>query len=165
MPRESRASRVWVLWRISVVTRARFSYLRSSDAMPPPSPSGPETYLDRVVGPAMAAEPFLRRVGPSPSESGGVLTRTLDFGESPVTWNYRWIGAVAVALSLAGSPAKAQFYGGGYWGAGYAGGQTIQGSALQGAGAYAMGVGRYNVETAQARSINADTAMRWNQYM
>ena len=28
-----------------------------------------------------------------------------------------------------------------------------------------MGMGRYNVETAQARSINADTAMQWNQYI
>jgi hypothetical protein len=81
-----------------------------------------------------------------------------------VTWNYRWIGAVAIGLSLATSPAKAQWYGGGYWG-GYGGGQTVQGSELQGAGMYAMGMGRYNVESAQARSINADTAMRWNQYM
>src|SRR5262249_40142323 len=29
---------------------------------------------------------------------------------------------------------------------------------------YAMGAGMYNLDTAQARSINADTAMRWNQY-
>ncbi len=34
-----------------------------------------------------------------------------------------------------------------------------------GAGMYAMGAGRYNVETAQANSINAATAMEWNQYM
>jgi hypothetical protein len=31
-------------------------------------------------------------------------------------------------------------------------------------GIYAMGQGQYNLNTAQARSINADTAMRWNQY-
>ena len=30
---------------------------------------------------------------------------------------------------------------------------------------YAMGMGRYNVDTATARSINTDTAMRWNQYV
>jgi hypothetical protein len=30
---------------------------------------------------------------------------------------------------------------------------------------YAMGMGRYNVDTAAATSINANTAMRWNQYM
>ena len=81
--------------------------------------------------------------------------------------NYRWIGVIA--LTLAGGSAEAQFYGGGYWGGGYGGyggaGSTAQGSILQGAGMAAMGMGRYNVETAQARSINSDTAMRWNQYM
>ena len=34
----------------------------------------------------------------------------------------------------------------------------------QGAGQFAMGAGVYNLDTAQARSINADTAVRWNQY-
>jgi len=29
----------------------------------------------------------------------------------------------------------------------------------------AMGAGRYNVDTAQARAINAETALQWNQYM
>jgi hypothetical protein len=32
-----------------------------------------------------------------------------------------------------------------------------------GLGAFAMGAGQYNVNTAQANSINADTVMRWNQ--
>jgi len=32
-------------------------------------------------------------------------------------------------------------------------------------GAFAEGAGVYNVQTAQARSINANTAMRWNQYI
>ncbi len=88
-----------------------------------------------------------------------------------MTCNIRWIGGVIVALTLtlAGGSAQAQpFYGGGYWGGGGGavfGGSTVQGSILQGAGAYAMGMGRYNVETAQATSINSDTAMRWNQYM
>jgi hypothetical protein len=78
--------------------------------------------------------------------------------------NYRWIGVIA--LTLAGGSAEAQFYGGGYWG-GYGGGgvSTAQGSALQGAGMAAMGMGRYNVETAQARQINSQTTMAWNQYM
>ena len=79
-----------------------------------------------------------------------------------MTCTYRRIAAVAVMLGLAGAPAQAQFYGGGYWGGGA---QTVAGNQLQGAGMYAMGMGRYNVETAQARSINANTAMRWNQYM
>ena len=38
-------------------------------------------------------------------------------------------------------------------------------AALQGAGYYAMGAGVYNLDTAQARSINADTAMRYNDYV
>jgi hypothetical protein len=78
-----------------------------------------------------------------------------------------WI--TLAALTLAGGSAQAQFYGGGYWGGGYGGyggaGSTAQGSILQGQSMYAMGMGRYNVETAQARSINSNTAMRWNQYM
>ena len=32
-------------------------------------------------------------------------------------------------------------------------------------GAYAAGAGYYNQSTAVARSINADTVMRWNQYV
>jgi len=32
-------------------------------------------------------------------------------------------------------------------------------------GAFAAAAGQYNVETAQARSINAQTAMQWNDYM
>ncbi|WP_435008559.1 hypothetical protein P12x_005767 [Tundrisphaera lichenicola] len=82
-----------------------------------------------------------------------------------MTCNYRWIGAVAVGLALTGTPARAQFYGGGYWGGGYGGGQTPQGDMARGAGVYAMGAGQYNLDTSQARSINADTAMRWNQYI
>jgi hypothetical protein len=85
-----------------------------------------------------------------------------------VTCNYRWIGAVAIVLALAGSSAEAQpIYGGGYWGGGYGGGggQTVQGSIAKGMGVYAMGAGQYNLDTAQAASINSDTAMRWNQYI
>jgi len=64
---------------------------------------------------------------------------------------------------MTGRDARAQWgYGG--WGWGGWGAATPQGSALQGAGQYAMGAGMYNLDTAQARSINADTAMRWNQY-
>src|SRR5262249_21701942 len=33
------------------------------------------------------------------------------------------------------------------------------------AAAYAMGAGVYNYDTAVARSINADTAMKWNDYV
>ena len=83
-----------------------------------------------------------------------------------MTWNFRWIGAAAVLLGLAIAPAEAQFYGGGGWGGGGAfGGSTPQGDMARGAGMYAMGMGQYNVQSAQARSINANTAMQWNQYM
>jgi hypothetical protein len=86
-----------------------------------------------------------------------------------VTCYTRWIGGVIVALTVAAGSAEAQpFYGGGYWGGGYGGGgagSTVQGSMLQGGGVYAMGMGRYNLDTAQARSINANTAMQWNQYI
>jgi hypothetical protein len=72
------------------------------------------------------------------------------------------VGLVLV-FSVTGRNAHAQWgYGG--WGWGGWGAATPQGSALQGAGYYAMGAGMYNLDTAQARSINADTAMRWNQY-
>ncbi len=78
----------------------------------------------------------------------------------------RWIGGVIVALTVATGSAEAQpFYGGGYWGGGAFGATTAAGSALQGGGVYAMGMGRYNLDTAQAASINSDTAMRWNQYI
>jgi hypothetical protein len=111
------------------------------------------------------------RVDPASSETDGCPLASFDtLGELPVITNYRWIGAITIALALAGGSAEAQpFYGGGYWGGGYGGyggaGSTVQGSMLQGAGMAAMGLGRYNVDTAQARSINAQTAMQWNQYM
>jgi hypothetical protein len=83
----------------------------------------------------------------------------------------RW--APILAIALASSPwasALAQYgyypygYGGYGWG-GWGGSSTIAGSTAQGLGAFAAGAGYYNVQTAQARSINADTAMRYNQYM
>jgi hypothetical protein len=54
-------------------------------------------------------------------------------------------------------------YGGFGWG-GW-GGQTAQGDIARGLGAYAAGAGYYNQQTAVANSINADTVMRWNQYV
>ena len=69
-----------------------------------------------------------------------------------------WLGV------LAGS-AQAQYWGryGGY--GGYGGGQTVAGSAMQGMGVLAAGAGQYNVQTAQANAINANTAMQYNQYL
>jgi hypothetical protein len=82
------------------------------------------------------------------------------------------LAAVVVALQLpGGGVARAQYYyppGYGAWGWngwGGGGGSTVQGNVAQGLGAFAAGAGVYNQETAVARSINADTAMRWNQYL
>jgi hypothetical protein len=78
---------------------------------------------------------------------------------------YRWIGVIA-ALTLSGGSAEAQFYGGGYWGGmGMGVGSTAQGSELAGSAMLAAGLGSYNLQSAQAKSINADTWMRFNQYM
>ena len=80
---------------------------------------------------------------------------------------------IAGSLLLLAAPARAQpiyggMHGGGYWGGGgYGGaGSTVQGTAsLQGLGMLAVGAGQYNVDTAQANAINANTAMQFNQYM
>ena len=42
-------------------------------------------------------------------------------------------------------------------------GQTVPGDILRGRGYYLRGAGWYNLHTAEARSINVDTAIRWNQ--
>jgi hypothetical protein len=73
------------------------------------------------------------------------------------------------ALMLAGvltaaSPARAQYGYGGGWG-GWGGASTPGSSMARGLGMMSMGAGMYNRNTAQARSINANTAMRWNQAM
>ena len=79
--------------------------------------------------------------------------------------------AVAIALGAAhGASARAQYgyyphgYGGYGWG-GWGGAQTPQGNMARGMGAYAAGAGYYNQSTAVARSINADTTMRFNEYV
>jgi hypothetical protein len=72
---------------------------------------------------------------------------------------------LAAVLALQGEPARAQYgwpvgrYGFGGWGA------TPQGDIARGAGALAAGAGQYNAQTAAANSVNADTAMRLNQYL
>ena len=67
------------------------------------------------------------------------------------------------AVLTAASEARAQYgYGGGWggWGA-----STPGSSMARGLGMLGMGAGMYNRSTAQARSINVNTAMRWNQAM
>jgi hypothetical protein len=80
---------------------------------------------------------------------------------------HRWlrmsVGAVLL-FSLTGRDARAQWgYGG--WGWGGWGASSAVGDAAAGAGMYAMGAGVYNLNTAQARSINADTVMKFNDYV
>src|SRR5208283_4978782 len=76
--------------------------------------------------------------------------------------------SVFALLLIQGACAQAQWgYPGGYGGYGWGGwgGQTAQGDFARGLGAYAMGAGYYNQQTAVANSINADTVMRWNQFV
>jgi hypothetical protein len=68
-------------------------------------------------------------------------------------------------LSMSGREARAQWWGYGGWGWGGWGAATPASAALQGAGYYAMGAGMYNLNTAQAANINAQTAMQWNDYV
>src|SRR5262249_30985392 len=64
-----------------------------------------------------------------------------------------------------GREARAQYWGYGGWGWGGWGAATPESAALQGAASYAMGAGVYNLNTAQARPINAQTGMQWNDYV
>ncbi|MGO9913329.1 MAG: hypothetical protein ACLQIB_01255, partial [Isosphaeraceae bacterium] len=80
----------------------------------------------------------------------------------------RACASVFALLFIQGACAQAQWgYPGGYGGYGWGGwgGQTAQGDIARGLGAYAMGAGYYNRQTAVANSINTDTVMRWNQYV
>jgi hypothetical protein len=84
------------------------------------------------------------------------------------TW--RRFAALAVAIAgMHGGASQAQFWGypAGFGGFGWGGwgGETVQGSIAHGLGAFAAGAGVYNQQTAVANSINADTVMRWNQFM
>ncbi len=78
---------------------------------------------------------------------------------------YRWAAILTMALGATqGASARAQYGYGAYGGWG-GGGQTPGSSLARGMGVYAAGAGQYNVETAQARSINANTRMKYNEYM
>ena len=74
---------------------------------------------------------------------------------------------LAAVLTAAGE-ARAQYGYGGYGGYGWGGwgSASTPGSSLaRGLGMLSMGAGMYNMDTAQANSINMNTAMRWNQAM
>jgi hypothetical protein len=79
------------------------------------------------------------------------------------------IGLLAALTAFTGE-SRAQwgygYYPYGYGGYGWGGwGGTVQGDIARGLGYFNMGAGIYNRETAIARSINTDTAIRWNQYV
>ena len=82
----------------------------------------------------------------------------------------RFNAFLLAALMFHGGVASAQYgymyprgYGG--WGGWGWGGQTAYGDEARGLGVLAQGVGIYNQETAQARAINTDTTMRFNEYL
>jgi len=69
---------------------------------------------------------------------------------------------LTVILTLSAGNVRAQW---GYGWGGYGGwSSTLQGDVARGLGAYNVGAGVYNRDTAIARSINADTYMRLNEY-
>lgn len=72
---------------------------------------------------------------------------------------------LCLILTTSVREARAQYWNYGGWGWGGWGAATPQSAALQGAANYAMGAGMYNLNTAQARNINAQTAMMWNDYV
>ena len=79
--------------------------------------------------------------------------------------SFRSALGLMILLALAAGEARAQFYGGyggyGGWGGWGGGGSTLLGDFARGAGYYAIGAGVYNLDSAQAASINADTIMRF----
>ena len=71
---------------------------------------------------------------------------------------------LAVVLVVSGRSARSQW--GGYgWGGWGGAGSTAAGSVAYGMGNLAASAGSYNEQTAQARSVNAQTAMQVNNYM
>jgi hypothetical protein len=83
--------------------------------------------------------------------------------------NVRWVPVLALAFWAGqGATARAQWgypVGFGMCGWGGWGVDTPEGSLARGMGAYAAGAGFYNKSTAIADSINADTIMRFNEYI
>lgn len=89
-------------------------------------------------------------------------------GNTMTRLSIRACASVFALAVIQGTCAHAQWgypYGYGGYGWGGWGGQTAQGDIARGLGAYAMGAGYYNEQTAVANSINTDTVMRWNQYV
>ncbi len=65
---------------------------------------------------------------------------------------------ILITLGALGTTAHGQYIGLGA-------GSTLGGDYLRGVGVAAWGMGLYNLNTAQANSINTDTYIRWNEYV
>ncbi len=77
------------------------------------------------------------------------------------------LGLISLSLILLAAlsvpvPAQAQYRSG--WG-GWGGATTAAGSSARGMGVLAAGAGSFNEQTAEARSMNVNTAMQANEYM
>ena len=84
-----------------------------------------------------------------------------------MTCTLKRLALLALTWAVLGiTPAHARGYPPGYgaYGWGGWGGVTVGGSTAAGMGAFAAGAGQYNAQTAQARSMNVDTAMKYNDY-
>lgn len=83
-------------------------------------------------------------------------------------WKWQILAALACLIGVQGK-AQAQYPGGyggfGWHGWGGLGASTVGGDLAHGMGAFMMGAGQYNQQTAVADSINADTIMRFNEYL
>src|SRR5262249_49447839 len=80
---------------------------------------------------------------------------------------FRLAVGLLLISSMTGRDARAQWgweFGGWGWG-GWGGVASPESAELHGAGFYLMGAGMYNLNTAQAENINAQTAMKWNDYV
>ena len=81
----------------------------------------------------------------------------------------RLVVACACSIwALQGSSAQAQWgfpggFGGFCWGGWGVG--TAEGDIARGMGLFLEGAGFYEKQTAEARSIDTDTVMRWNEYV
>jgi hypothetical protein len=90
------------------------------------------------------------------------------YGEPPMLKHLGLAALAGVVLSFVAAPARAQWgFPGGFGGFGWGGwgASTAFGDEAQGMGIFAAGAGQYNLLSAKAESINADTVMRFNEYI
>jgi hypothetical protein len=74
------------------------------------------------------------------------------------------VGGLLISAILGGDTRAQWGFDGWGWG-GWGMVASPESAALQGAGQFAMGAGMYNLNTAQANNIDAQTAIKWNDYV